>query len=161
MWNGAEEEDHRNAGANGLGSSPDQAPPPPAPKPTQALSIIIQSLIDTGAGAETNWLFFSTKFGESALCKEDNYAIIKPKISTDTDIDNPPWPGGSYTLMIDGMDCEYKNDGTNAGALWCKEKNGQPIVCKAEDMRWEKKSKNCVKPGDWRIDQHAVVSCEW
>jgi hypothetical protein len=158
IWNGAKEEDHKNAGANGLSnpSSP-PSPPPQAPK-TKALSIILQNYIDESSNDMT-WLFFATDYGASVLCHSDKKALLKTKAARATDIDNPPWPGGTYQLKLDGMNCEYKNDGTNAGALWCKERNG-PITCKADDMRAAKKSKVC-DAALWRIEQHAVVACEW
>jgi hypothetical protein len=156
IWNGAQKEDHESAGANNLNNSPPPASPPP--QKTKALSIILQAYTDE-AISQMSWLFFQVNFGESALCKSDKDAVLKHDAPESADIDNPPWPRGTFPLKIHGMDCEYKNEG-NEGELWCKEKNGQAIPCKADDMKSEKKSRPCDK-GLWSIEQHAVVTCEW
>ncbi|KAF2850303.1 hypothetical protein T440DRAFT_518402 [Plenodomus tracheiphilus IPT5] len=109
IWNGAKEEDHKNAGANGQSN-----PTSPAPK-TKALSIILQNNIDFISNS-FEWKFRLTDYGQSTVCHGDD--VFGSGIGGEPAmIDSPPLPGGSYSFKIDNMDCEYKNDGTNAGAL--------------------------------------------
>lgn len=154
IWNGAGPEDHKNAGAK----LPLVTDPSGVPK-TKALSIILQNLI-TEADNTNNWLFRLTNQGQSALCRNDKNnspVLTAPAKGDPSTVELPPWPGGSFPLAIDGMHCEYKNNGDNAGALWCEEKNGQPIACYEEEMKAKKGSKEC----DLGVYEHAVAYCEW
>jgi len=163
IWNGATKEDHDNAEEESPESNPetpsDPPPPPPPPAATKALSIILQNTVDQ-VGNVNNWLFFATDRGVSALCRKEGTAIANsPAKDGSTLVDNPPWPGGTFKLRVDNMDCEYKNDGGNAGALWC---NGKAISCQEEVARGkgEAGSKAC-ETGDVLVQQHPVVFCEW
>jgi len=86
IWNGATEEDHKSAGANGLSNAPPpQAAPPPAQK-TKALSIIFQKSRTNSGGGIFNtydWLFFATDRGVSKLCEDMKKA--KHKVSDTKD----------------------------------------------------------------------------
>jgi hypothetical protein len=159
IWNGATKEDHKSVGANQENPpSPQPSPPAPAP-PTKAISIILQNYIDEVANTNS-WLFFTTSIGVSVLCRSEKDAISQvPTADDPAMVDNSPWPTGTFPLRLDGMDCEYKNDGTNPGALWCKGRDG-PIGCKEDDLRWSKKGKECDS-GLWSITQHPVAFCEW
>ncbi|KAH7347071.1 peptidase S8/S53 domain-containing protein [Pyrenochaeta sp. MPI-SDFR-AT-0127] len=164
IWNGAGEEDHKNSGASSLLTITNPATPPlqndaPLPPKTKALSIILQNVI-TEADNINQWLFHLTNQGQSALCRNDknNKPVYTAPAKSDPGmVDNPPLPGGIYPIKIDGMDCEYKNNGQNTGALWCKEKNGQAIPCNADSMMGTKEGKKC----DLGVYEHAVVYCEW
>lgn len=87
IWNGATNEDHKSAGANGLSN-------PPSPR-TKALSIILQQT-RSEAGVSFDWLFFQTPKGVSALCRTENEAV---KFATESGTDKnsaPPWPAGTF-----------------------------------------------------------------
>jgi hypothetical protein len=162
IWNGATKENHKNAEANQFSApAPDPAPsqlttPPP---PTQALSIILQNYIDEISNTNS-WLFFFTAVGVSALCKSDKEAVLQSSTADDPAmVDNPPWPGGTFPLKLDGMDCEYKNDGGNPGALWCNGRS-DAIPCRMDLLKGVEKGKVCDQ-GLWTIAQHPVVLCEW
>lgn len=90
IWNGANEEDHKSAGANGLSNpSPPLSDPPAPPPPTQALSIILQNYIDE-ASNENSWLFFPASVGVSVLCRDDKDAISKVEAGEDPAMVNNP-----------------------------------------------------------------------
>lgn len=133
-----------------------ETPPPPPPK-TKALSIIFQNYIDEISNTNS-WLFFRTDIGVSKLCANEKDAIYKTDAGGDAGtVDNPPWPGGSFPLTLDGLgDCQYQNDGTNTGSLWCGENE---IKCQEDDMKAQP-GKSC-EVGLWAISQHSVVFCEW
>jgi hypothetical protein len=168
MWNGATKEDHDNAKeANAKPqpspiSSPPPPPPPSSPKKTKALSVILQNYIDEISN-ENTWLFFATDQGVSALCNDDKNAVAKyPTGGGPSMIDNPPWPGGTFEMAIDGMKCQYKNDGSNHGALWCDGKSGA-IACQEDSAKNKGKegTKACGPKIMWSIEQHPIVFCEW
>jgi len=141
---------------------PPSPPAPPAPPPkSKALSIILQNYIYEAAN-ENSWLFFTTSIGVSVLCHSDKDAISKAKTADDPSlVENPPWPGGIFPLKLDGMDCDYKNDGTNPGALWCNNGGDNKVIaCQQDDLRWSGKENEC-ETGLWHISQHPVVFCEW
>jgi len=144
-------------------SNPLLPPTPPASTPpqTKALSINLQNYIDQ-IGNVNKWFFYATDRGVSALCGKEKDAVAS-FLAQDgaTLIDNPPWPGGTFKVKVDGMDCEYKNDGTNAGALWCSGRGA--ISCQEEHAKGkgEKGSKVCENNGDSSRSQHPVVFCEW
>ncbi|KAH9883147.1 hypothetical protein J1614_000003 [Plenodomus biglobosus] len=153
-----------SAWQNNIGG--DREPPPkpepetsPAPPPkTKALSIIFQNYIDP-IGNTNTWLFLETDIGVSKLCTDEKEAIHKVDAGGGPGtVDNPPWPGGSFPLTLDGLgDCEYKNDGTNTGSLWC---SGNEIKCQEDSMKAQSGSETC-ELGDIAISQHPVVFCEW
>jgi hypothetical protein len=163
IWNGAGKEDHENAGANGLSS-----PPPPPPAPTKALSIILQSRSQTPIGApyqkainENQWLFFTTTPGVGVICKAEFNAIHKEKIKDDSKslVGNPPWPGGTFSLKVDGVKCNYMNNRRNPGALWCDGRK-DPIACYEDGGKSSRKGTVC-NGGDFATTQHAVAYCDW
>jgi hypothetical protein len=165
IWNGATKEDHDNAketNAVPQPSSPSNVPPPPPPKKTKALSVILQNYIDEITN-ENTWLFFATDPGVSALCRNEKDAVAKfPAGGGASMIDNPPWPGGTFKVTIDGMKCEYKNDGSNPGALWCDGRDNA-ISCQVKDSKdkGKKGTKDCGLKIIWSLEQHPVVFCEW
>ena len=87
-------------------------------------------------------------------------------------MEQPPWPGGTYTLNLFGVECDYKNDGTSAGALYCMEElppllptmppvmaKTRRISCLSETTRWNK-GEICER-GAIEIARHKVVFCSW
>jgi len=158
IWNGATEEDHKNAGANGLGQPPQK---------TKALSIIFQKTRTFSNGGLYNsydWLFFATDRGVSKLCEKLENAQHKVQDTKDQPARDgtPPWPHGTFEIKnLHGIKCDYKNDGkNNAGALWCEGRDG-PIICQADPMREREKEMKVCKSGNPQTSQHAVVFCEW
>ncbi|KAF2274042.1 uncharacterized protein EI97DRAFT_444332 [Westerdykella ornata] len=108
--------------------------PPSAltPKPGKSLSIAMVSVVNSHAGLAdvySTWNFYTTTVGKVVgSCGETKgEKLIPGEGSTNVDLlpevarntDNPPWPGGSFQLKIEGEECEYKNDGTNSGRLFC------------------------------------------
>lgn len=165
IWNGAAKEDHESAGANAAN------PQKPYEK-TQALGIVFGSRgINKNPGKlyqkivyENRWLFFSTDRGKSATCYKEKDAVLAPKLDNEqwNLFENPGWPAGTYSLKVDNMDCEYKNDGKgNPGALWCKQRR-YPIECFEEDKRTAKDgATKCESEGGEQIMRRPVVYCEW
>ncbi|KAF2821808.1 hypothetical protein CC86DRAFT_100900 [Ophiobolus disseminans] len=160
IWNGATEEDHKNAGANGLGNAP-----APAPK-TKAISIIYRRTVDE-IGRTYDWVFYPTPVGVPSLCKKQSEGrVFKTQVAASED-EIPPWPAGTFSLEknLIGEDCDYKNDGKdNPGMLWCRAPDGKEVgyPCNSDNMRTTKTVKQCSKdatlPG---MTQVAVVFCEW
>jgi hypothetical protein len=175
IWNGATEKDHNSAQPEGAESQPEPLDPEPTASPAperrnKALSIIMQHLIDPISN-EVSWQFFASDYGVSPLCHPYQEAALSVTIDGPSDIDNPAWPGGSYTLRnLDGMDCDYLNDGSNPGALWCQDRNeAKPengeekkvmISRREEDRRWDHKAEICSE-GDLYLAHHPVVTCDW
>ncbi|KAH7392248.1 peptidase S8/S53 domain-containing protein [Phaeosphaeria sp. MPI-PUGE-AT-0046c] len=167
IWNGATKEDHESAGASTA------KPPSTAPKEkTKALGIVFGARgVNEYIGkpyekitVENRWLFFATDRGKSATCYKEQDAVLASKInSKDWNLfENPGWPAGTYSLKIDNMDCDYKNDGKgNPGALWCKTLI-KPIQCFEENMRTAKDGATKCEPGGGeQIMRRPVVYCEW
>lgn len=75
------------------------------------------------------------------------------KFDTASGQKDPKWPNGVFSVRPFDMECEYKNNNEDAGALWCKERDG-PIQCRKEiDME----RKACRD----RIYHKAYVYCQW
>lgn len=135
------------------------------PSKGKALSIAMVTTVNSHAGGATlnsEWNFFTTSVGRAVgSCGETDGQKLIPtggsdvRISGSPDTENPPWPGGAYKLNIDGKDCEYKCDGTNAGRLFCGDKQ---ISC-AEDIL-KSKPEGKLKCGS-RTTFHAVVYCDF
>lgn len=99
----------------------------PAPKPGKLLSIAMVSSVNSHPGGANvgSWNFYTTTTGKTVgSCGEtEGEKLTLGDGSTNAnvagDINNPPWPGGSFKLKIEGEQCEYKNDGTNPDRLFC------------------------------------------
>jgi hypothetical protein len=69
------------------------------------------------------------------------------------------------------VDCEYKSDGNNAGALWCQDRNEPGDKEKKvrieyeEDPKWKNHEyQDCPQTVDYAPDAYAyfpVASCDW
>ena len=94
------------------------------------------------------------------VCADEGNAKIQTLEDEPSKGGVPTWPAGTFDFKdLHGMDCQYKNDGSNAGALWCGGRDG-PISCQADNMRWDKDMKHCEENGPQRYHQ-ALVYCEW
>lgn len=157
IWNGATEEAHRKAGANGYSNPP---PPPSAPPAkTKSLSIILHRTYGEN-GEFYHWLFIQTTPGIGVICTDQDNA--NKKVLTQDKLDGDgmaPWPAGTYgDLGLPDIDCEYKNDGKgNSGKLWCGKDRKDGFECAEDNMRKNTKMRSCG--GD--SDQQAIVYCDF
>jgi hypothetical protein len=175
IWNGAGENEHRSAGADGVSNpiappSTISNPSPSTPQPAQAskaLSVILQrTLIGergpwvTSPNYENKWLFYETDRGVPPGCKPEKDARTNPKAGDDGKmIMNAPWPSITQPLHIDGMDCQYMNNGQNPGALWCNGRN-DAITCYEENAKKEEQPTYCVN-GSGEMARRPTAYCEW
>jgi hypothetical protein len=186
VWNGATKDIHDDAEEDIVEDLPDTdeeeeeqpeptpqrtVEPDPAPTPerrNKALSIIMQHLIDPISN-ELSWQFFASDYGVSSLCRPYQEAALSVTIDGPSDIDSPAWPGGTSTF--DEVDCDYMNDDSNPGALWCQDRNdAKPengekgkkimILCRDENRRWDHGTEVCSE-GDLYRTHHPVVTCDW
>ncbi|PSN67822.1 hypothetical protein BS50DRAFT_665225 [Corynespora cassiicola Philippines] len=130
------------------------------PKPGKSLSIaMVSSVISHSGGADVDstWNFYTTTSGKAVgscgetdgekLTPEEGSSDIKLPPGVAGNTENPPWPGGSFKLKIEGEECEYKNDGTNPGRLFCPKKE---ISCKEDSMK--SKKEGSLKCGSRELD---------
>jgi hypothetical protein len=142
IWNGATEDNHRHPQPEGTEYEPEPSDPGPTPAPelrNKVLSIIMQSYIDPIL-SESSWQFFASDYGVSSLCHESREAVLSVTLDGSPNVNNPPWPGGGFVLPnLDGMYCDYLNDGSNPGALWCHDRTERSkkvmISCREEDRK--------------------------
>ncbi len=131
IWNGATENNHKRLSIDS------------SPQATKALSIIMQNhFLQNTKGVEINdnsWLFFETNKGQSALCQQETDAPLRTPRDKNANVNNPPWPGGTYNLRINDMECQYKNNGANPGALWCNG-NNVPVTYYEDSMKVQQTS---------------------
>jgi hypothetical protein len=126
-------------------------------KGTKRITIIYRSLVDM-TYAENDWYVYQTTGAESALCKPADQTVAKWSAPDGGWLSNvPAWPHGTFDINVDGMECQYKNDNSNAGALWCKGREG-PIGCSKDDALDKREGKYCDGS---RIYQQPYVNCEW
>ena len=120
---------------------------------TRAINIIYRSYTRKSY-YENQWFFYETPVGKSAICRPADQTIAKfgPYIG----YAEPRWPAGTFPVRPFGMDCEYKNNGQNPGALWCKGRSG-PIGCKEEDRLASRNGQWC-QSDVWQLP---YVYCEW
>ncbi|KAF2793033.1 hypothetical protein K505DRAFT_350230 [Melanomma pulvis-pyrius CBS 109.77] len=138
----------------------------PPPSTGKALVIAMIAAITPHVGyADINnqWHFFTTEVGHAVDCDRKSdpvHEIIPqgpsdPKLSPDVDPKNLPWPGGDFTLNINGEECHYKCDGTSAGRLFCSKTE---ISCKENSMK--SRSNGLLHCGSF-VMFHAAVWCEF
>lgn len=111
----------------------DDEPAEVLPKSGRGLVVVLYERVSPSfrqVDIEYSWKFFTTPLGRGIDCSlgTDPVVEIKPEGPSDavfghnlsfdpkTDV---PWPGGDYKVVIDGQECHYKNDGSNAGRLFC------------------------------------------
>lgn len=154
----------------------DTEPPPPVPppSPTKALTITFQSIYDHTEGEapdwvtlwfKRTWLFYEHNIGDPVGCfnTDDAWQFEEPQ--SETKEDEPAWPSNPEINSEDfdepsilPQGCSYRNDGTNAGRLFCPDFEGGGVNCKEhEDHMKADKWYDC---GDNDRRRVAVV-CEW
>jgi len=124
----------------------------PSTKNTKAINIILRYYNEMSY-YENQWFFYETPVGTSAVCRPAANTLAKFPLPNGFAASDPKWPNGEFPVKPYGMDCTYKNNNENAGALWCKGRNG-PIQCKAET---NKDPKKCME----HVYQRPYVFCEW
>lgn len=142
-----------------------KAPAEPKPSKGMALSVaMVTSIISHGIGASvTNeWKFYTTKVNKAVgSCGETEGVELqaesndKPRGGENADPKNPPFPGGTFKLNIEGEACTYKSSGDNAGNLSCPDRE---ISCAEDDKK--SKEEGMLQCGSNQFF-HAVVHCNF
>ncbi|CZT11215.1 uncharacterized protein RCO7_09926 [Rhynchosporium graminicola] len=126
----------------------DDEPAEVLPKSGRGLVVALYETVSPhfgGADIDHTWKFFTTPLGRGIDCSlgADPVVEINPEGPSDAKFgrnlnfsskDNMPWPGGDFKVVIDGQECHYKNDGSNAGRLFCPTRE---ISCDADRARKE------------------------
>ncbi|KAL6712089.1 hypothetical protein ACN47E_003132 [Coniothyrium glycines] len=126
-----------------------------------ALSIAMMSMVASHSGwaeISNTWRFYTTPVGKAVgSCGETDGQELTPSVSMDSnaDVTNPPWPAGVFDLTIEGEKCQYKCDGTNAGRLFCPNRQ---ISCVGDDAKGSPEGKKMCGS---RVSFHAVVYCDF
>jgi hypothetical protein len=164
----AELKDRLNKILAGYGNNTDSIPSNDKPSKGKSLSIAMVTQVNShggGASYDAQWHFYATAVGHEVSCdpsSDNQVSEIANKGPSDAkfnfggDQRNLPWPAGTYNLSIDGEDCQYRNDGTNPGRLFCPKKE---ISC-TEDS---KKNTDQGLPGcsSTRVKFHPAVYCDF
>jgi hypothetical protein len=151
---------------------PEQPPaPPPAVTPsvkTKALSIVLAEYWTYDPFPETyvfeslGWVFLASDIGKEGSCYVNGATGLKTingplkvqgKVET---INDPPSPAGTFQLNVHGEDCEYRNDNTNAGGLFCGDKK---YDCHDDVNR--RGGVGATKECSSEFYHHPVITCEW
>jgi hypothetical protein len=118
----------------------------------KTISIILRSDVQ-GTYSYNDWYVYFVPAGTSAICKPADQTVAKWNAPDGGWPSGPQWANGIHGVNVDGMSCEYKNDNTNAGALWCSGRNGA-IPCYKSGT-----------PGKYcdggRIYHEPNVYCQW
>lgn len=135
------------------------------PENGKSLSIAMMSNVSPhfgGADVTHMWKFYTTTVGKAVgSCGEtDGQEITSagpsdPSLPSIADPENPPWPGGIFNVTLEGNRCQYKCDGTNAGKLFCPDKQ---ISCSEDSAK--RKKEGTLKCGS-DIFFHATVFCDF
>lgn len=65
------------------------------------------------------WTFFEGKVnGVINLC-DTRYVFQTDAPGDSKQLDNPPWPNGSWDMKLFGQQCTYASDGNSAGTIKC------------------------------------------
>ncbi|KAH7074078.1 SGNH hydrolase-type esterase domain-containing protein [Paraphoma chrysanthemicola] len=139
--------------------------PAPAPRPrTKALSILLEQIIWPVPPTEQRWIFFETKYGEPVGCRDIDNTSLKRKTPDDhnlgaiNDLEKIyPGPAEHELRGLWGEDCVYKNDGSNAGRLFCPSAGDAGYECWEEPQKGKDGAFEC----DEMITRHAAITCEW
>jgi hypothetical protein len=131
------------------------------------------------------WLFYESTYGKNAVCRPradrkhpyPSFAYAPHDRLTTTPVplhtiisgevyrnEQPAWGriGGEHYVKPYGLDCKYMNNGSNAGALWCKEQGEYKLKTGCtQDPEMHGTLTRCTDPtGDGR-NQMAVAVCQW
>jgi hypothetical protein len=147
---------------------------PQEPQPTKALSINFESKFDHSTGGDFDetriwfrrtWLFYEHNIGDAVGCFDRDQAWQFAEPMTELENDMPEWPSNpeinSMNLAdasILPQDCSYRNDGTNAGRLFCPNLPDGSVGCKEHEDR--KKPEKTYQCSDDTYRRAAVV-CEF
>jgi hypothetical protein len=144
------------------------------PKPTKALSINFESKYDHTEGEAADWvtlwfkrtwLFYEHNIGDPVGCFDRENAWQFEESMSEKQDDMLDWPSNPEINREDfdepsvlPQGCYYRNDGTNAGRLFCPDLPGGGVNCKEhEDRKKPEKTYECGDKGRRR----AAVVCEW
>lgn len=143
-------------------------PTPNAAKPSagKSLSIAMMTAISPHIGRadiDNTWRFYTTTVGHAVGCdwKSNLVQEITPegpsdaKLPNNVDSENLPWPAGDFKLNIEGEECYYKCDGTNAGRLFCPQRE---ISCQEDSAKSKADGINKCNP---YVRWHAAVYCDF
>ncbi len=114
------------------------------------------------ADVDNRWRFFTTQAGQAVGCDQDSELVNEitpqgpndPKLPSNVDLANVPWPVGDFMLRIGRQDCHYRNNGQEPGRLFCPDRE---ISC-TEDSAKSRSSDKCA---DGYTFWHAVVYCDF
>ncbi|KAH5645502.1 hypothetical protein HBI51_111200 [Parastagonospora nodorum] len=123
-----------------------------------AISIILRTNVRE-TFADNDWYVYEIPVGVSALCKPEDQTVTKWTAEDGPWPSNgPDWPAGTFDINVDGMECQYKNDGRgNPGSLWCKGQD-DPFTCYKDPKLDKREGKFC---DGGRIYQQPYVYCQW
>jgi hypothetical protein len=164
----AELENRKNKIITSYDNEADSAPGGDTTSKGKALSIAMVTIVNSHSGSATydaQWRFYTTTVGHGVSCdfaSDNRVSEIASQGPSDTisnfsgDHKNLPWPAGVYNLNIEDEDCQYKNDGTNPGRIFCPKRE---ISC----MEESKKSTDQGLPGcsSSRVTFHPAVYCDF
>jgi hypothetical protein len=90
-------------------------------QPTKALSIVADvgyKSMQNHDLAVVDWKFFATDYGKAVAARTDS-ALQERRTEN---IDNQIYPGGIFDFILFDEVCQYRNNGMNAGKLFCSNK---------------------------------------
>jgi hypothetical protein len=72
-----------------------------------------------GKYSGNDWYVYETPVGVSSLSRPSDQAVTKWSAADGPGPASPDtnWPNGVFDIYVDGMECQYKNDNRNPGAL--------------------------------------------
>ncbi|ORY19378.1 hypothetical protein BCR34DRAFT_595350 [Clohesyomyces aquaticus] len=156
-------EEHKKALHDHL-NLPDENPKPTGPtKVLQILTDFNKNPKNIEEWAWIDWLFFATDYGTAPECRTDTLYHEERKMDPN-DEDHTYYPGGEFPLKMPGFDqdCTYKNNGENAGRLFCP---GKEIECKDDphdkDPSNPEADKGTYDCDDGKKSRQPVFLCEY
>lgn len=102
------------------------------------------------------WTVFEGKMDGSVDLCDTKYAFQTDAPGDSSQIDNPPWPNGSWDMKLFGQQCTYASDGNSAGTIRCDSMNGAVDCLGKQDPNNDLR---CV--GLWGDHYKEVARCMW
>ncbi|KAH5711875.1 hypothetical protein HBI64_042700 [Parastagonospora nodorum] len=160
----AELEERKNKILASMGGASEENKPLPKGK---SLSIAMATQVNShsgGASLDARWHFYNTPLNRAVACDDKSPEVKEltpqgpsdPKSNFGGNHKELVWPGGSFKLDIEGAQCEYKSDGTNAGNLYCP---GRVVGCKED--RLKATDQGLPQCGSSRVKFHPAVFCDF